>query len=64
MIDGSPNLSEQSFLQNIKNVIGVDCPFFGKMMYLFFSDGFDKTLITPAVFFERLVPFVDDKNRA
>jgi len=24
----------------MKYVIGVDCPFFGKMMYLFFSKGF------------------------
>lgn len=40
-IDGVAVLLEKSFTQNIRNVIGVDCPFFGKMLYLYFAEGLD-----------------------
>lgn len=38
-------LLEESFKKNIRYIIGTDCPFFGKMLYLHMSGGFDKSRI-------------------
>lgn len=40
-IEGVPFLIESHFTQNIKAIIGVDCPFFGKILYIYFANGFD-----------------------
>lgn len=40
-IDGVAVLIEKNFTQNIKRVIGTNCPFFGKMLYLYFAQGLD-----------------------
>lgn len=40
-IEGVPFLIESHFTQNIKEIIGVDCPFFGKILYIYFANGFD-----------------------
>lgn len=39
-------LVEESFLRNIKTIIGVDCPFFGKMLYLQMAEGFEGAKIS------------------
>ena len=39
-------LTEENFIKNIKYVIGVDEPYFGKMLYLWMSQGYDRTKIT------------------
>jgi hypothetical protein len=44
-------------------VIGVDCPFFGKMLYLYFSKGLDKAKISLPMFFTGLRPYLIDEER-
>ena len=44
-------------------MIGVDCPFFGKLMYLYMSDGLDLVKITLVRFFEKLKVFVLDEEK-
>ena len=61
--EGVPFLTEKNFSQNIKFVIGVECPFFGKMLYLYFADGYDKVKINLAKFIEGLKPYVSDEDR-
>lgn len=39
-------LTEQNFIHNLKFVILTDCKFFGKMLYLYFADGFDQVKIS------------------
>ena len=41
MQDGISVLTEANFTKNIKHVIGVDCPYFGKLLYLYFAKGLD-----------------------
>jgi len=62
-VDGVAVLIEKNFTQNIKYVIGVDCPFFGKLMYLYMADGLDLVKITLAKFFEKLRTFVLDEDK-
>ena len=45
-IDGIAVLTEENFMKNIKYVIGEDEPYFGKMLYLYMSKGYDKAKIT------------------
>lgn len=40
-IDGVMVLTEKNFTQNIKYVVDDDCPFLGKLFYIFMSDGLD-----------------------
>jgi hypothetical protein len=61
--DGVAVLLEKNFTKNIKYVIGVDCPFFGKLMYLYMSKGLDKVKITLAKFFEGFRVFVLDEDK-
>lgn len=62
-IDGVSVLTEQNFTQNLKFVIGEDCPFFGKLFYLYFAKGYDKAKITLAQFYNGLKPYTQDENR-
>ena len=62
-IDGVPILKERNFIQNIRFVNGVDCPFFGKMLYLYFANGFDRAKITMHRFFEGLKPYTQDEEK-
>lgn len=56
-------LLEENFTKNIKHVIGVDYPFFGKLLYLWMSGGYDKAKISMFQFVECLMVFHrDDKN--
>jgi hypothetical protein len=64
MNDGVPFLTEQNFTKNIGEVTGYPCEFFGKMLYLFFANGFDKAHVTMQRFFEYLKPYADDEARA
>ena len=43
---------------------GVDDPYFGKMLYLWMSDGYDRAKIDVTKFVERLLPFRDDQNKS
>ena len=51
-------------MKNIKFVIGVDCPYFGKILYLYFAKGYDKAKITMARFFEGLKPYVNEDEKS
>ena len=62
-IDGVAVLLEKNFTQNIKNVIGVECPYFGKLLYLYFSEGLDQVKINSSKFIMGLLPFVLDDKR-
>ena len=61
-IDGVAALTEENFIKNIKHVLGVDEPYFGKMLYLWMSNGYDRAKITILDFFEALIPFRDDNK--
>lgn len=56
-------LEEQHFVKNSKNVFGVDCPFFGKLLYIYMSNGYDRSKISLFRFLECLYPIFDDSNR-
>ena len=56
-IDGVSVLTEQNFTQNLRFVIGEDCPFLGKLFYLYFAKGYDKEKITLAQFYTGLKPY-------
>ena len=49
-------------MNNIKYVLGegVDDPYFGKMLYLWMADGYDRAKIDVTKYVERLLPFRDD----
>ena len=40
-IDGIPYLLEAHFIQNWHRVTGSDCPYVGKLIYLYLADGYD-----------------------
>jgi len=46
IINNRAVLREQNFIQNIKHVIGTDCPFFGKLLFLHLGGGLDRARIT------------------
>lgn len=62
--DGIAVLVEKNFVKNIKFLIGVDCPFFGKLLYLYMSDGLDMVKVSLATFCESLKVFVLDEDRS
>ncbi len=62
-IDLVPFLVEKNFTQNIGEVTGQESEFFGKMLYHYFSNGYDKAKISMQKFFEKLMPFTDDDER-
>lgn len=62
-IDGVAVLLEKNFTQNIKRVIGTNCPFFGKMLYLYFAQGLDQVKVTLVNFVKGLKVFVLDEDK-
>ena len=56
-------LTEENFKNNFKNVFGVDCPFFGKLLYIWMAKGFDKAKISLLRFLECLYPLWNLENR-
>ncbi len=56
-------LLEDNFKRNMKHIIGYDCPFFGKMLYLYLGKGFDNVKVTLPKFFAFFAQFYnpDDK---
>lgn len=62
-IDGVAVLLEENFVKNIKFVIGTDCPFFGKMLYLYFAEGLDQVKVTLSKFVQGLKIFVLDEEK-
>lgn len=57
MIDGVAALTEQNFVNNIKLIIGVDEPYFGKMLYLWMAKGYDRAKISVVEFIDFFLPF-------
>jgi len=54
---------EKHFIDNFEKVFGDDCPFFGKMLYLYMARGFDRAKISLLRFFECLYPLYNMDNR-
>ena len=50
-------------MKNSKAVFGVDCPFFGKMLYIYMAKGFDRAKISLHRFLEALYPLFNPDNR-
>lgn len=49
-------------MRNIKYVLGVDEPYFGKCLYLWMAKGYDRIKITMTEFIEWFLPFIrEDK---
>jgi hypothetical protein len=44
--ENSMYLEEKHFKENFKYIFDVDCPFFGKLMYLYMANGYDKAKIS------------------
>jgi len=49
-------LEEKHFKDNFKKVFDVDCPFFGKLLYLYMANGYDKAKISFLRWLECLYP--------
>jgi hypothetical protein len=62
-VDGIPFLIEANFTQNISEVTGQESPFFGKLLYLYFSGGLDRVKISLQKFAEGLKPYTNDDER-
>lgn len=56
-------LEEKHFKNNFVKVFGVDCPFFGKLLYLYMSKGKDHAKISLLRFMECLFPLFNEGNR-
>ena len=56
-------LNEDHFTKNISKVIGFDCPFFGKILYIYMSDGYDRKKISYLEFLKKLFPLYSPENR-
>lgn len=56
-------LEEHHFTKNFVKVFGVDCPFFGKLLYLYMAKGKDKAKISLLRFLECLYPLFNSENR-
>lgn len=64
VIEQTAVLTEANFTRNIKYVIGVDEPYFGKMLYLWISKGYDRAKITISDFISAFLTFKgDDKQK-
>ena len=50
-------------MNNFKEVFGHDCKYFGKLLYLFMSGGYDRKKIHFLRFLECLYPLYDMENR-
>ena len=62
-VDGVAVLTEENFYHHIKYLTGCDDPYFGKMLYLWMSNGYDRAKITLAEFIEFLLPFKGDNKQ-
>ena len=62
-IDGVAALTEENFTKNIKYVIGVDEPYFGKCLYLYMAQGYDKAKISVHNFIDCLMHFRGDNKQ-
>jgi hypothetical protein len=56
-------LEEKDFVRNFEAVFGFDCPYFGKLLYLFMSEGYDRKKISLLRFIESIFPLFDSENR-
>jgi len=56
-------LEEKHFKNNFKDVFGIDCPFFGKLLYIWMAKGYDKSKISFLRFLECLFPLWNMENR-
>ena len=56
-------LEEKHFTNNFHKVFGVDCPFFGKLLYLYMAKGKDHAKISLLRFMECLFPLFNEGNR-
>ena len=50
-------------VNNFSKVFGHECPFMGKLLYLFMARGYDRQRISLARFVEALYPLFDNENR-
>jgi Ca2+-binding EF-hand superfamily protein len=50
-------------VNNFDRVFGHPCPYFGKLLYLFLSEGFDRKKIHFLKFLEALYPVFDKDNQ-
>lgn len=56
-------LEEHHFINNIRNVFGTYCPYFGKLLYLRFSEGYDRSKIGLSKIIQVLQPLhKEEKN--
>ena len=53
-------LLEENFIKNIHKVIGEDEPYFGKMLYLWMSKGYNRVKINIYKYIELFLLFLDD----
>ena len=60
--EGVAALTEENFMKNIKHVLGVDEPYFGKCLYLYMAQGYDKAKITIHNFIDNLIHFRGDNK--
>ena len=56
-------LEEKDFVNNTGKVFGQECPYFGKLLYLFMSGGYDRQRISLLKFIECLMPLHSNENR-
>lgn len=56
-------LTEEMIVNNFHLVFGENCPFFGKILYLYMSRGFDRCKITFVRFLQCLYPFMNNEER-
>jgi hypothetical protein len=54
-------VTEKQILANFERVFGVPCPYFGKILYLYMSKGYDRAKISFLRFLECLYPFMNDE---
>lgn len=48
-------LTEKDIISNMKNIFGYDFPYFGKMIYLLLSGGYDKAKISMTRFIKEFI---------
>jgi hypothetical protein len=56
-------LEEKDFVNNFKEVFGYECAYFGKLLYLYMSGGYDRKKISLLKFIEKLFPLHDPDGR-
>jgi hypothetical protein len=56
-------LEEKHFKENFHKVFGAECPFFGKLLYLNMSKGFDRVKVNFLRYLEVLYPICCAENR-